>query len=138
MSVIRRKFQFDAAHMLSRYEGKCSNLHGHTYTGEVQIEGEVSEETGMLIDYNLIKQVIDEYDHAVLFSCESIRETAEEALYKWSIEYSRKSMVIRIGKCTAENIATQIASDLKQQTKRISGVRVWLHETPDSTAIGVA
>ena len=35
--TITRHFSFDAAHYLPGHEGKCQNLHGHTYKLEVTI-----------------------------------------------------------------------------------------------------
>ncbi|MDF2684650.1 MAG: queD, partial [Brevibacillus sp.] len=29
--LVSKEFTFDAAHHLHAYEGKCKNLHGHTY-----------------------------------------------------------------------------------------------------------
>ena len=65
-------FTFDSCHHLPFHQGKCKNLHGHTYTLEVTIEGSlVKEETpeyGMITDFANLKEivkrrVIDIYDH---------------------------------------------------------------------------
>ena len=57
---------FSAAHHLPNYDGACHNLHGHTWKVEVWILGEVNQDTGMLIDFKLIKNVIDQLDHSNL------------------------------------------------------------------------
>lgn len=57
---IGRTFYFDAAHFLPKCKGKCEKFHGHTYKIEVVIEGDVSEETGMVLDFNELKRVVDE------------------------------------------------------------------------------
>jgi len=31
---------FSAAHFLKHYQGKCENMHGHTFTVEVHLKGE--------------------------------------------------------------------------------------------------
>lgn len=131
--IIQRKFQFDAAHMLSQYVGKCANLHGHTYTGEVRLEGCMGED-GMLVDYNRLKEVVDCYDHCLLFSEKKYRGEEEEALFEWAEKFGMKKKIIYEGKCTAENIAKDIAKTLRL-LPNVKGVRLWLHETPDSTAI---
>ena len=65
-------FTFDSCHHLPFHQGKCKNLHGHTYTLEVTIEGSlVKEETpeyGMITDFVNLKEivkriVVDKYDH---------------------------------------------------------------------------
>lgn len=132
--LIRRKFQFDAAHMLSNYTGKCSNLHGHTYTGEVCISAKIDEQTGMVLDYNVIKEVIDIFDHALVFSGPAERGQPENELLLWAIKYNMKYAELGY-KCTAENIAKLIAQMIAEKLNRKCSVQVWLHETPDSTAM---
>ena len=97
MRVCRRS-NFNAAHRLYRPEwsdeknqsifGKCNNpnFHGHNYTLEVWIEGEINPETGYVIDLkivkDLVKQEIEErFDHRNLnLDCpefENVIPTAE-------------------------------------------------------------
>lgn len=84
--TITRKFFFDAAHYLPGHEGKCKNLHGHTYILEVTvgrdslIEGGSSD--GMVIDFSDLKSivnklVIDPLDHKCLNDLLPYRPTAE-------------------------------------------------------------
>ena len=80
MTALTRSYQFSAAHalvspLLSEEEnraffGKCSNRysHGHDYTVEVTVGGEVDERTGMLVDLGELdaavqEEVISRYDH---------------------------------------------------------------------------
>jgi 6-pyruvoyltetrahydropterin/6-carboxytetrahydropterin synthase len=79
MRVCRRA-TFNAAHRLFRSDwsdeknnavfGKCNNpnYHGHNYTLEVWIDGQVDPETGYLIDLKIVKDLIgtevqDRFDH---------------------------------------------------------------------------
>jgi 6-pyruvoyltetrahydropterin/6-carboxytetrahydropterin synthase len=61
--------EFDAAHFLPGYRGKCANLHGHTYKVEVVIEGQVGED-GMVLDFyrlkELLKAALSDLDHGCL------------------------------------------------------------------------
>ncbi|NQU18438.1 MAG: 6-carboxytetrahydropterin synthase QueD [Candidatus Saganbacteria bacterium] len=61
---------FSAAHQLSGYEGKCENLHGHTFRVQVFITGDKLDKIGMLVDFKMIraelKKVLDEFDHTNL------------------------------------------------------------------------
>lgn len=61
---------FDAAHFLRDYVGKCSRMHGHTWTVEATLAGEQLGPDHLLIDFLDIKAVLsrllDKYDHACL------------------------------------------------------------------------
>ena len=37
----------------------------------------ISNTTGMVLDYNSIKQVVDQFDHAIIFSADEYRNQAE-------------------------------------------------------------
>jgi 6-pyruvoyltetrahydropterin/6-carboxytetrahydropterin synthase len=80
MIFITRRETFAAAHRLFRPEltdeenlkifGKCSNpnWHGHNYTLEVTVAGEVDPHTGFVLDLKKLKEiikvnVIDQVDH---------------------------------------------------------------------------
>mgnify|MGYP000579870817 CR=1 FL=1 len=68
--IIIKEFDFDAAHYLPAYNGKCEHLHGHTYKLVVKVEGTPDHE-GMVIDFiklkNLVKEeVLAHLDHACL------------------------------------------------------------------------
>jgi len=80
MAKIRltKRFFFESAHALHGYDGKCKNIHGHSYTLEVTIMGEPLEDEehpkqGMVMDFGdlskLVKTVIiDQFDHALLLN----------------------------------------------------------------------
>jgi 6-pyruvoyltetrahydropterin/6-carboxytetrahydropterin synthase len=80
MILLTRKAEFSASHYywsdkLSPEEnlrlfGKCANRngHGHNYTLEVTVEGEVDPVTGFVVDLKALKdvihrEVVDVYDH---------------------------------------------------------------------------
>ena len=107
--TISKDIKFDCAHMLSNYEGKCANLHGHTYHGTVTLEGDVDPDTGMLLDYNDIKKAVDLFDHAIIFSAAEERNPAETELYEWARRYDMRKVELVNGKSTAETLAENIA-----------------------------
>ena len=51
--------EFDAAHSLPGYQGKCANLHGHTYQVEIVVEGDVGED-GFVMDFYQLKKILAE------------------------------------------------------------------------------
>jgi len=67
----------DVAHKLDNYEGKCRFLHGHSMKFEVWVKGYVNSETGMVIDFVEIKNIIDELDHHYLNEILDFLPTAE-------------------------------------------------------------
>jgi 6-pyruvoyltetrahydropterin/6-carboxytetrahydropterin synthase len=65
-----KEFDFDAAHYLPEYNGKCEHLHGHTYKLVVKVEGTPDHE-GMVLDFVQFKKtvrdrVVDKLDHTLL------------------------------------------------------------------------
>ncbi|MDP4163795.1 MAG: 6-carboxytetrahydropterin synthase QueD [Bacillota bacterium] len=54
--LVSKEFTFDSAHHLHHYEGKCKNLHGHTYKVIFGISGYV-DERGLMIDFGDIKEI---------------------------------------------------------------------------------
>ncbi len=68
--ILIKEFEFDAAHNLIHYHGKCERLHGHTYKLVVKLEGEPDKE-GMIYDFVELKKlakerVVDKFDHAYI------------------------------------------------------------------------
>ena len=69
--TVVKEFTFDAAHYLPNHPGKCQNTHGHTYRLQVGFTGPVDLETGMVVDFGYIKdmikkRVVDLLDHRYL------------------------------------------------------------------------
>jgi len=127
MIYLTRKAEFSASHYYHNPEwtpeenlrvfGKCSNLngHGHNYTLEVTVAGQVDDNTGFVIDLKLLKdilnrQVLDDFDHRNLN-----REVPEFA--------SRVP--------TTENLAVAIWQRLHSQLHPARLHRVRLYEQPD-------
>ncbi|MDD1720309.1 MAG: 6-carboxytetrahydropterin synthase [Methanoregulaceae archaeon] len=67
-SRIYKEVSFDASHRLLHYKGKCASLHGHRWRVEIWMEGQVSDKTGILIDYNLIREIVERFDHQVILN----------------------------------------------------------------------
>ena len=80
MSTIRitKRFSFEAGHALYGYDGKCKNLHGHSYKLSVTVIGTpITDKTnpkfGMVIDFTDLKsivseEIVDKFDHATIFN----------------------------------------------------------------------
>jgi 6-pyruvoyltetrahydropterin/6-carboxytetrahydropterin synthase len=57
---VTKEFTFDAAHHLPDYNGRCRNVHGHTWTLRVSMKGVIDPSTGMVCDFARIKEKIEE------------------------------------------------------------------------------
>ncbi|MEA3500360.1 MAG: 6-carboxytetrahydropterin synthase QueD [Candidatus Marinimicrobia bacterium] len=125
---ISKIFNFSMAHRLTFHNGKCRNLHGHTYKLEITISGNI-DKNGIIIDFGDIKKivnknVIDKLDHTT-------------AIYKYDpLLLDNFPKVLRYNvfpyETTAENLAKWIYDKLNKLLK-IEKVRLW--ETPTNQVI---
>lgn len=59
MYKLRIITDFDAAHQLRGYKGKCENIHGHNWKVEVEVISEELNEIGIAIDFKELKSITD-------------------------------------------------------------------------------
>ncbi|MBR5913951.1 MAG: 6-carboxytetrahydropterin synthase QueD [Selenomonadaceae bacterium] len=111
------KSEFEAAHRIENYPGKCARLHGHNWIVEAIVQGDTLNELGILIDFKTLKdelnKVLDEFDHQYLNELEI---------------FAKKNP-------TAELIAKEIfdklsTAEIFSGTTKLKGIRVY--ETPKS------
>ena len=61
---------FSSGHYLRNYRGKCENPHGHNYRVLVTLAGAELDETGLLLDFKILKTllrpVVDYLDHQMI------------------------------------------------------------------------
>lgn len=134
--TISKEIKFDCAHMLSKYNGKCHNLHGHTYHGTVTLTSDHREnDSRMVVDYNHIKNVVDTFDHAVIFSSKQFCDPMEEELRGWAIKYDSKRVDMPEGcKTTAEDLVMYMIELFKELS--VTDIVIELSETDGSWAKG--
>ncbi|MBQ0080146.1 MAG: 6-carboxytetrahydropterin synthase [Alistipes sp.] len=113
MIRLTKEFTFEMAHALDGYEGKCSNLHGHSYHLWVCVEGVKNDANGMVMDFHrlrlLVQQsIIESFDHSLLLSKTKENEEVIDFLKK---RYGRVHAVDYIP--TTENILEDFARILK-------------------------
>lgn len=68
---LTKKFRFESAHRLVKgYVGKCSNLHGHSWNGELVVELDSLDAHDMAIDFGLMGRIVrvweDSFDHRTI------------------------------------------------------------------------
>ncbi|SER81072.1 6-carboxytetrahydropterin synthase QueD [Salipaludibacillus aurantiacus] len=121
--MVSKEFTFDAAHHLHCYEGKCKNLHGHTYKVIFGISGYVNG-TGLMIDFGEIKEIWKN-DIEIHLDHRYLNETLP------NMNTTAENMVVWIYEKMAE--AIQANDELsRDQGARVEFVR--LFETPTSYA----
>lgn len=94
--LVSKEFTFDSAHHLHCYEGKCKNLHGHTYRVIFGISGLV-DERGLMIDFGDIKEIwkneIEIFlDHRYLNETLPPMNTTAENMVVWIYEKMAESL----------------------------------------------
>ncbi|CAM1358182.1 6-carboxytetrahydropterin synthase QueD [Tenacibaculum soleae] len=75
---ITKQFSFETGHALYGYDGKCKNVHGHSYKLSVTVSGQPITDVsnvkyGMVIDFGdlkkiVIEEIVDVFDHATVFN----------------------------------------------------------------------
>ncbi len=80
MSKIRitKEFTFETGHALYGHDGKCKNIHGHSYKLSVTVLGNPvldfnDPKFGMIMDFSDLKkivkeEIVDRFDHATIFN----------------------------------------------------------------------
>ena len=142
MSNIRitKQFTFETGHALYGYDGKCKNVHGHSYKLSVTVIGKPITDTsnvkyGMVIDFSDLKRIVKEeivdlFDHATVFNLNTPHvELAEELK-------NRGHHVILVDyQPTSENMVIDFASKIKNRLpEHIKLHSLRLQETESSFA----
>lgn len=137
MAIVRitKEFSFEGAHALVNYDGKCREIHGHSYKLFVTVRGEPlnrsgEAKNGMLLDFNdlkkiVVSEIIDRYDHALLLH--------EDAPLCEELKKSYGNVISLPFQPTCENLVVHFASLLKDRLPEgITLFSIKLHETATS------
>ena len=132
---ITKEFDFEAAHALDGYDGKCRDIHGHSYHLKVTFIGKPKQdmslsECGMVIDFSDIKKLVrskiyDLFDHRLILR--------EDSRFK-SIEKENQRVRYVNYQPTCENMLIEIVNILKDNFTDIDLHSVFLRETSNSYA----
>lgn len=131
--ILTQKITFDAAHRLLGYDGNCRNLHGHTWTVEIEIESNREmDKCGMLLDYRTIKSYFKEtWDHRAILNMD---DPLAELLNVMNLK-----VTIMASNPTAENLAYKILADIvllaDLDPRNYENATVIVHESSDNSAI---
>lgn len=138
MIRITKIFTFETAHVLYNYDGKCKNMHGHSYKLYVTVKGKPLQDiahpkNGMVMDFSEIKtivkeEIIDPWDHAVMINALSPHLHLGE-----NLEKEGHKVIFCKYQPTCENMLYEIAENIsKRLPKGKTLVYLKLHETENS------
>jgi len=142
MSSIRitKQFSFETGHALYGYDGKCKNVHGHSYRLNVTVIGNpISDASnvkfGMVIDFSDLKKIVKEeivniFDHATVFN----KNTPHVELAKELKDRGHNVLLVNY-QPTSEMMVIDFASKIKKRLpENISLYSLKLQETATSYA----
>ena len=115
---ITKQFNFETGHALFGYDGKCRNVHGHSYKLSVTVIGRPITDTshvklGMVIDFGDLKrivkeEIVDQFDHATVFNKNTPHvELAQELMDRGH------NVILANYQPTSENMVLDFADKIK-------------------------
>lgn len=136
MYLLKTEATFDSAHFLAGYDGKCRNIHGHTWKISVEIYSEKicqeGQHRGMITDFGVLKgelkSIADSFDHTLIYESGTLRPETVSALC--AENFSLKQVDFRP---TAENFAKHFFELMKE--KGFAVKRVFVYETAVNCAV---
>jgi 6-pyruvoyltetrahydropterin/6-carboxytetrahydropterin synthase len=142
MSKIRitKQFSFETGHALYGYDGKCKNVHGHSYKLSVTVIGRPIKNRndvkfGMVIDFGDLKkivkeEVVDQFDHATVFN-----ETTPHIELAAELKNRGHHVILVNYQPTSENMVIDFAQRIKSRLPEgIDLFSLKLQETDSSFA----
>ena len=138
MIRITKIFIFETAHVLYNYDGKCKNLHGHSYKLFVTVKGTPINDlehpkNGMVVDFGDIKKIVKEeilepWDHAVLINSASPQKDLAQ-----NLEAQGHKVIHCNFQPTCENMLYEIADRIQVKLPdNVTLAYLKLHETENS------
>ena len=137
---ITKHFDFESAHALYGYDGKCKNIHGHSYHLYVTVIGEPIDDlenakNGMVMDFGDLKrivkrEIVDVFDHSVILN----KNSPHIKLAKTIQDHSHKIVLVAY-QPTSENMLFDFAQKIKNKLpKNVFLHSLKLNETANSYA----
>ncbi|MFP7296634.1 6-carboxytetrahydropterin synthase QueD [Neobacillus niacini] len=130
--LVSKEFTFDAAHHLHCYEGKCKNLHGHTYKVVFGISGYV-DDRGLMMDFGDIKEIwkneIEIYlDHRYLNETLPPMNTTAENIVVWIYEKMQEALASDVNKGRLLGARVEFVRLFETPTSYAEARREWMEE----------
>ena len=142
MSKIRitKHFDFETAHALYGYDGKCKNIHGHSYQLYVTIIGtpihdKTNPKNGMVLDFGDLKkivknEIVDVFDHAIVLN----KNSPHYDLAKQIQDHASRIILVEY-QPTSENMIVDFAQKISKKLPVFVALHsLKLYETQNSYA----
>lgn len=129
---IAKEFNWEMGHRLPFHNGKCINLHGHSYKMMVELTG-TPDVNGMVLDYydvkTIISPIVEELDHSFM-----VKENDTEVL-EFLRKINSKHVVVPFDS-TAENLSLYFLDKITSANlpANITAVKVKIFETENTYA----
>ena len=129
---ITKQFGFETGHALHGYDGKCKNVHGHSYKLYVTVIGTPIDDKsnvkyGMVIDFGDLKKIVNEeivdlFDHATVFNkntphIELANELQKRGHHVILVDYQPTSEMMIID--FAERIKNRLPNNIKLHSLKL-------------------
>ncbi len=96
MYRLRVEYEFDAAHKMEGYQGKCANLHGHTYKVEAFFIAKQQDSIGVSVDLRALKEkllkITEPFDHSYLNDFKELGNPSTENLSRYIFQRLKKDL----------------------------------------------
>lgn len=98
---LQKTFKFEASHQLVHHDGKCSRLHGHSFTLSVELSAEALQKGGpgsnMVCDFGTVSKIVkplleSHLDHYHLNESLNTDSPTAEFIAKWVYERLEKDL----------------------------------------------
>ena len=121
---LTKVFHFNAAHQYGHSDwtdeknwevfGPDSKIHGHNYTLEVMVTGDVVKDTGFLVDLGHLKKIVKK----------NVIDILDHSLFDVEVEWFKDRQP------SSENLVIFIWNQIQSELKGAKLHRIRLHETP--------
>ena len=121
---LTKVFHFNAAHQYGHSDwtdeknwevfGPDSKIHGHNYTLEVMVTGDIVEDTGFLVDLGHLKKIVKK----------NVIDILDHSLFNVEVEFFKNRQP------SSENLVIFIWNQIQSDLKGVKLHRIRLHETP--------
>ncbi|GAB1349327.1 6-carboxytetrahydropterin synthase QueD [Ignavibacteriales bacterium] len=129
---VSKSFHWEMGHRLPFHQGKCVNLHGHSYRMFLEVEGDL-DKNGLVIDFydlkRIVNPIIEELDHAFMVS------SLDPDLIKLLNNFSTKRVNVDFHS-SVENITKYLLDRISSNIlpNNIHAITATVYETQDAYA----
>lgn len=138
---ITKEFSFEAAHALDGYNGKCKNIHGHSYKLDICVSGTPNDKKddssyGMVMDFKEIKVVYKQeinplFDHRLILKDDSrFKDSISQYKGIRFVPYQPtcENMLIEIVQILQGRLPKDVTLELVRLRETVTSYAEWLND----------